>query len=182
MGRVRTVTVVGVLLLVTGCGAFGRGGGSGKGPSGPAPKPAEVIDAMRADVVAAVREAMPGRELNEPSYDHFNCKSSLWSDTSGAGKIVQSESAGAVGAVSDKRSADELIGVLVKALTSRGWAASDAKSAADAPGKKMAKHGIAGTVQLGASRFALSSGKTVPMLNVVMYSDCLPNPDSASKG
>lgn len=181
MGRVRTVTVVGVLLLVTGCGAFGRGGGS-KGPSGPAPKPAEVIDAMRADVVAAVRAAMPGRDLNEPSYDHFNCKSSKWSDTSGSSKVVQSESVGAVGAVSDTRSADELVGALVKALTSRGWTASDAKSAADAPGKKMAKHGIAGTVQLGASRFTLSSGKTVPMLNAVMSSDCLPNPDTASKG
>ncbi|MEV6005305.1 hypothetical protein AB0M29_00705 [Streptomyces sp. NPDC051976] len=179
MGRVRTVTVAGALLLVTGCGVLHHGGD--KAPPGPAPKPAEVIDAMRADVVAAVRAAMPGQELSEPSYDHFGCKSSMWRDTSGSSKVVQSESAGAVGTVTDKRSADELIEAMVKSLTSRGWTASDGASAAARPGKKMAKHGIAGTVQLGASRFTLSSGKTVPMLNAVMSSDCLPNPDTASK-
>ena len=56
-----TVAVVGVLMILTGCGS--AGGSGHKANSGPAPKPLEVIDRMRADVQAAVRpDARPGAE------------------------------------------------------------------------------------------------------------------------
>lgn len=180
MGRLRTVVLAGVLVLVvTGCGALGRGGH--KGSSSSAPKPADVIDAMRDDVVEAVKEAMPGSPLDEPHYGRENCKYSKWKDTDGSGMVVGSESAGATGPTSDKRSESELVDAVVKSLTARGWTVRQGKFAASDPRKEMAKQGIAGSAQLGASRFTLKSGQTVPIVNVVMYSDCLPDPDR-SKG
>jgi hypothetical protein len=182
MGRLRAVAMAGVLLLVvTGCGALGRGGH--KGPSASAPKPAEVLDAMREDVTAAVRAALPGGVLSAPGYGGFNCKSSKWKDTPGAGEVVKSESYSATGRQQDKdeRSADELVGAMVQALTARGWAVRAGKFAAGDSAKEMAKPGVAGSVQLSASRFTVTSGRTVPVVNAAAYSDCLPDPDAAEK-
>jgi hypothetical protein len=169
-----TVAMVGVLLILTGCGA--NGGSGQKGNAGPAPKPLEVMDQMRADVQAAVKFAMPGRELNEPSYDTQNCASSKWRVTPGSSKVVASETVGAIGGVSDKRSADEIVGQVVKALESRGWKIHDGVFASGDPSKEMTKSGVYGKVQIAAGRHKSSSSETFPTLNATMFSDCLPNP------
>jgi hypothetical protein len=173
-----TVVLVGVLLVLTGCSAVGRGGH--KGNSGPAPKPLEVMDQMRADVQAAVKLAMPGRDLNEPSYDRQNCASSKWRDTPGSSKVVESETVGAIGEASDKRSADDIVGKVVQALESRGWKIHDGVFAPDDSSKEMTKAGVYGKVQIASGRYKSSSSTTFPTLNATMLSDCLPNPDGKS--
>ncbi len=169
--------VVGVLLVLTGCGALGRGGGH-KGNSGPAPKPLEVLDAMRGDVQAAVRSAMPGKRLVQPDHDSQNCAYSKWSDTSGSGRIVRSETVAIDGDDSDARPVDEIITVMVTTLRERGWRIVDpGKYGADDPTRELAKPGIAGSVRLAGSRIGTGRGKSYPTVNGAMFSDCLPDPE-----
>lgn len=171
--------VVGVLLLLTGCGALGRGGH--KANSGPAPKPLDVLDAMRADVQAAVRSAMPGKHLVQPSYDRQNCAYSKWSDTSGSGRIVRSEMVAIDGDDSDARPVDAIIAVMVKTLRERGWRIVDpGRYGADDPTRELAKSGIAGSVRLAGSRIGTERARSYPTVNGTMFSDCLPDPDGRS--
>jgi hypothetical protein len=174
-----TAAVVGVLLILTGCGAVGRGGH--KGNAGPAPKPLEVMDRMRTDVRAAVQAVMPQEKLREPTYDSQNCSYSKWSDTSGSSKIVTIEVIAVDGAVSESRSVAEMVGVMVSALQGRGWKiVNPDKYGASDPTKEMAKPGIAGSVRLAGGRTDVGKGESVPTVNGTMFSDCLPNPDAKS--
>lgn len=170
-----TVAMVGVLLILTGCGAGGHSGQ--KGNPGPAPKPLEVMDQMRADVQAAVQAVMPGEKLREPSYDSQNCAYSKWRDTSGSSKIVTIEVVAVDGPVSDARSVKEMVGVMVSTLQGRGWKiVNPDKYGASDPTKEMAKPGIAGSVRLAGGRTDVGKGESVPTVNGTMFSDCLPNP------
>jgi hypothetical protein len=137
----------------------------------------EVIDQMRPDVTAAVRAAMPGQTLAEPSYDKENCKTSYWTDTSGSGKIVESEMAGVDGDASDRRPVTEIIAVMIRTLESRGWKLNEGKYAPTETTKEMAKPGVRGVVRLAGTRIDLGKGKSFPTVNGTMFSDCLPNPN-----
>ncbi|WP_433892033.1 hypothetical protein [Streptomyces sp. CA-111067] len=172
----RIGALVGVMVLLGGCGVIGGSGGH-KGASGPAPKPLEVIDQMRPDVTAAVRAAMPGRELLEPSYDRENCKASRWADTASSGKIIEIEIAGADGGASDRRSVAEIIAVMAKTLESRGWKLNADRYPPTETTKELTKPDIHGVVHLDGSRIDLGKGRSFPTVNGTMLSDCLPNPN-----
>lgn len=169
-----SAAVVGVLLVLTGCGALG---GGHRSSGGPAPDPAHVIDGMRADVRAAVQAAMPKRTLAEPTYNRQNCASSKWRDTSGSSKIVRSETVGIDGDETDTRPVDEIIGVMVTTLQGRGWkVVHPDKYGAGDPTRDLAKPGVAGYVRLAGSRVNLGRDKAFPTVNGTMFTDCLPNP------
>ncbi|KIZ15415.1 hypothetical protein SNA_28085 [Streptomyces natalensis ATCC 27448] len=120
---------------------------------------------------------MPGVEVNEAGDSDINCGGPDFIDSKDASKIRSRVHYEVVGDTSDHRSPGELVDQAVGHLKSKGWKVERKTCAADDMSTTLSKTGVAGIASIAAKRFTLRSGKDVPILNILVMTDCLPNPD-----
>ncbi|TSB16414.1 hypothetical protein [Streptomyces benahoarensis] len=159
-----------VIAVLGGC-STARGAKEGGGTT-----PEQALAAARPDTVGALKAVMPGVEVDELGDSDINCGGSDLVDSKDASRVRSRITYEVVGDAFDRRSPGDLVGETVRRLERKGWKVEPSKRGADDVGKTLSRRGTEGEANVGATRFTLKSGKDVPILNVLVMTECLHNP------